>query len=52
MTKDQFLEIAHQHQVQVYQHILYLLGNREDAKDITQSTARQKIGESFMKTVK
>ena len=47
MTEDKF-ELVHQHKVQVYQHILHLLGNREDAEDITQSTARQKIGESFM----
>ena len=41
MTEDKFLEHVHQ-------HILYLLRNREDAKDIIESTARQKIGESFM----
>ncbi len=48
ITEDQLLELVHQHKVSVYQYILYLLGNREDVKDITQSTARQKIGESFM----
>ena len=50
MTKDKF-ELFHQHKVQVYQHILYLLGSREDARDITQSTAQRKIGESFMKVL-
>ena len=31
MTEDKF-ELIYQHKVQVYQHILYLLGNREDAR--------------------
>ena len=35
--------------VQIYQHILYLLGNQEDAEDIIESTARKKIGEIFMR---
>ena len=48
MRKDKFLELVHQHEAQIYQHILYLLGSREDAKDITQLTVQQKIGESFM----
>ena len=38
MTEDKFLELVHKHQVQIYQHTLYLLGNREDAEDITQET--------------
>ena len=45
MTEDQFLEIVHQHEAQIYQRIFYFLGSRKDAKDVTQSTARQKIGE-------
>ena len=48
MTEDKF-ELIYQHKVQVYQHILYLLGNREDVEDITESTAQRKIGKSFMK---
>ena len=48
MIEDQFLERVHQHEASVYQRILYLLGSREDAKNITQSTARHRIGESFM----
>ena len=48
MTEDQFLEIVHQYKAQIYQRIFYLLRNQEDAKDITESTTQQKIGESFM----
>ena len=38
MTEDKFLELVHEHQAQIYQHTYYLLGNREDAEDITQET--------------
>ena len=38
MTEDKFLELVHEHKARVYQHTLYLLGNREDAEDITQET--------------
>ena len=38
MTEDKFLELVHKHEAQIYQHTLYLLGNREDAEDITQET--------------
>lgn len=38
MTEDKFLALFHEHKAQVYQHTLYLLGNREDAEDITQET--------------
>ena len=38
MTEDKFLELVHEHKAQIYQHILYLLGNRENAEDITQET--------------
>ena len=38
MTEDKFLELVQEHQAQIYQHTLYLLGNREDAEDITQET--------------
>ena len=38
MTEDKFLELVHEHKTQIYQHILYLLGNRENAEDITQET--------------
>ena len=38
MKEDKFLELVHEHKVQIYQHTLYLLKNREDAEDITQET--------------
>ena len=38
MTEDKFLELVREHQAKVYRHALYLLGNREDAEDITQET--------------
>ena len=38
MTEDRFLELVHEHKAQIYQHTLYLLGNRENAEDITQET--------------
>ena len=38
MTEDKFLELVDEHKTRVYQHTLYLLGNREDAEDITQET--------------
>ena len=38
MTEDKFLELVYEHKAQIYQHILYLLGNRENAEDITQET--------------
>ena len=38
MTEDKFLELVDEHKARVYQHTLYLLGNREDAEDITQET--------------
>jgi RNA polymerase sigma-70 factor (ECF subfamily) len=38
MREDKFLELVHEHKAQIYQHTLYLLGNREDAEDITQET--------------
>lgn len=38
MTEDEFLELVCKHQAQIYQHALYLIGNQEDAEDITQET--------------
>ncbi len=38
MKEDKFLALFHEHKAQIYQHTLYLLGNREDAEDITQET--------------
>ena len=38
MTEDKFLALVHKHEAQIYQHAYYLLGNREDAEDITQET--------------
>ena len=38
MTEDKFLELFHEHKAQIYQHTFYLLGNREDAEDVTQET--------------
>ena len=55
MTEDKFLELVHKHEAQIYQHTLYLLGNREDAEDITQETfikAWQHRTELRLKTVR
>ncbi len=38
MTADEFLGLVEKYQSQIYQHALYLLGNQEDAEDITQET--------------
>ena len=38
MTKDKFLVLVDEYKTQIYQHTLYLVGNREDAEDITQET--------------
>ena len=38
MSEDVFLELVQQHQVGIYQHVLYLLDNQDDAKDVTQET--------------
>ena len=38
MSEDVFLNLVQQHQTQIYQHALYLLTDREDAKDVTQET--------------
>ena len=38
MAEDKFLELVHKHKAQIYQHTLYLLGNRENAEDVTQET--------------
>lgn len=38
MTEEKFLELVRKHQTQVYRHALYLVGNPEDAEDITQDT--------------
>ena len=38
MTENEFLALVDKYQAQVYQHALYLLGNQEDAEDITQET--------------
>ena len=38
MTEGKFLALFDEHKAQIYQHTLYLLGNREDAEDITQET--------------
>lgn len=38
MTEDEFLALVNKHKTQIYQHALYLLGNQEDAEDITQET--------------
>ena len=36
MTEAKFLVLVDKYQTQIYQHALYLLGNQEDAEDITQ----------------
>ena len=38
MTEDEFLGLVDRYKVQIYQHTLYLLGNQEDAEDVTQET--------------
>ena len=38
MTEDEFLSHVDKYKAQIYQHALYLLGNQEDAEDITQET--------------
>ena len=38
MTEDEFLGLVEKYKAQIYQHALYLLGNQEDAEDITQET--------------
>ena len=38
MTEAEFLVLVDKYKAQIYQHTLYLLGNREDAEDITQET--------------
>ena len=38
MIKDDFLGFVKEHEAQIYQYALYLLGNQEDAEDVTQET--------------
>ena len=38
MKENEFLELVNKYKAQIYHHTLYLLGNREDAEDITQET--------------
>ena len=38
MTENEFLVLVDKHKTQIYQRTLYLLGNPEDAEDITQET--------------
>ena len=38
MTEDKFLVFVDKYKTQIYQHTLYLLGDREDAEDVTQET--------------
>ena len=38
MTEDKFLVLVDEYKAQIYHHTLYLLGNCEDAEDITQET--------------
>ena len=38
MTEDEFLELVQKYKARIYQHALYLIGNQEDAEDITQET--------------
>ena len=38
MTEAEFLGLVEEHKARIYQHALYLLGNQEDAEDITQET--------------
>ena len=55
MTEDKFLKLVNEHKVQIYRHALYLLGNQEDAEDITQETfikAWENRAKLRMKTVR
>lgn len=38
MTEEEFLGLVEKYKARIYQHALYLLGNQEDAEDITQET--------------
>lgn len=38
MTEDEFLGLVEKYKARIYQHALYLLGNQEDAEDVTQET--------------
>jgi RNA polymerase sigma-70 factor (ECF subfamily) len=38
MTEDEFLGLVEKYKTRIYQHALYLLGNQEDAEDVTQET--------------
>ena len=38
MTEEKFLGLVEKYKAQIYQHALYLIGNQEDAEDITQET--------------
>ena len=38
MPEEVFLDLVKQYQTQIYQHALYLLNDRDDAKDVTQET--------------
>ena len=55
MKEDEFLEIVEEYKDRIYRHAFYLLGNSEDAKDITQETfikAWQQRGKLRSKTVR
>ena len=38
MKENEFLVLVDRYKARIYHHTLYLLGNREDAEDITQET--------------
>ena len=38
MPEEVFLDLVRQYQARIYQHALYLLNDRDDAKDVTQET--------------
>lgn len=38
MTEDEFLRFVEKYKARIYRHALYLLGNQEDAEDVTQET--------------
>lgn len=38
MTEEEFLGLVEKYKARIYRHALYLLGNQEDAEDITQET--------------
>ena len=38
MRENEFLELVYTYKARIYRHALYLLGNQEDAEDITQET--------------